>query len=499
MNKIRIALLGIGISLVKIAVAQGPGPLGPVPVPTENPITEEKRILGKILFWDEQLSTNDRVSCGTCHIPSSGGADPRLALNPGADGTFGTDDDVVGSMGVPRLDGSGNPVNDPTFGYGVQVTGRAAPSNLMAGYSHLNFWDGRAGEIFTNPEDGFTVEIASGAALENQAIQPILSSIEMARQNRDWDDVRAKLESVTPLLLASDIPTDMQDAVDANPTYPELFELAFGTPTINATRIAKALATYQRTLVPDETPWDLHIAGDTNALTADQKIGLNFLNMDMNCFHCHTPPMFTDNMFHNIGLRPSSEDLGRENITQNPNDRGAFKTPSLRNIGLRATLGHHGQLVDAEDAINFYLQIDGHVQFTQDQSLIPLGNGQFANYAILNIPVQTGNGTIIRANVIDFLMNGLTDPRVANEEFPFDRPTLISEMFMYLIVYCNSNYDGLENGTITKPYDTLREALVHIQDNATVRMTGNHTDIITIDRPVTLVAWSGVVTIGNSP
>ena len=75
-----------------------------VPVPSENPITESKRILGKILFWDEQLSSDNTMACGTCHIPSNGGTDPRPAINPGFDYLFGTDDDVIGSMGVVHYD-----------------------------------------------------------------------------------------------------------------------------------------------------------------------------------------------------------------------------------------------------------------------------------------------------------------------------------------------------------------------------------------------------------
>ncbi len=66
--------------------------LDPVPVPDENPVTEAKRILGKILFWDEQLSSDNTVACGTCHKPGIGGADDRLGVNPGIDFEFNTDD-----------------------------------------------------------------------------------------------------------------------------------------------------------------------------------------------------------------------------------------------------------------------------------------------------------------------------------------------------------------------------------------------------------------------
>ena len=83
-----------------IAVALGlawemPAQLPPVPVPAENPITEEKRVLGKILFWEEQLSSDNTVACGTCHIMAFAGSDPRPAINPGIDGTFGNADDAA--------------------------------------------------------------------------------------------------------------------------------------------------------------------------------------------------------------------------------------------------------------------------------------------------------------------------------------------------------------------------------------------------------------------
>ena len=77
---------------------QAQQPLPPVPVPNENPLTEAKRVLGKFLFWDEQLSSDNTVACGTCHIPANGGADsraPNLSIHPGANSIFGDADDVV--------------------------------------------------------------------------------------------------------------------------------------------------------------------------------------------------------------------------------------------------------------------------------------------------------------------------------------------------------------------------------------------------------------------
>ena len=75
-------VLGAASLLSVVAVGAG---LPPVPVPAENPITEPKRVLGKMLFWDEQLSSDGSVACGTCHRPAFGGADPRVGRNPGTD------------------------------------------------------------------------------------------------------------------------------------------------------------------------------------------------------------------------------------------------------------------------------------------------------------------------------------------------------------------------------------------------------------------------------
>ena len=101
------------LALPALAAAQS---LGPPPAPSENPITEQKRVLGKALFWDEQLSSDETMDCGTCHMPGHGGSDPRAggpALNPGPDGVFLTPDDIFGS---PAMHGSNS------FGHFVLAT-----------------------------------------------------------------------------------------------------------------------------------------------------------------------------------------------------------------------------------------------------------------------------------------------------------------------------------------------------------------------------------------
>jgi cytochrome c peroxidase len=445
LNRSNCFLLAVLLGMNGLADAQGPPPppppppppqgLPPVPVPPENPITEAKRVLGKILFWEEQLSSDDTIACGTCHIPSSGGAEPRTGIHPGLDAVFGTDDDVVGSPGVVRRNISGTVISDPVFGTEPQVTGRAAPTFMMGIFADENFWDGRAGEEFVDPEDGVTVVIANGGSLENQAVGPILSSVEMAKDGRTWDDVRTKLQSATPLTLARNIPPDMANALQANPTYPDLFANAFGDSTITAVRIAFAIATYERTLVPDQTPWDRFIAGDANAMTPNEIEGWNLLRNDTVCTRCHRPPTFSGDNFRNIGLRPSNEDLGRFTVTGNNNDRGEFKTPSLRNVGLKTSLMHVGWITDVADAVDFYnsgAENNGHVQFTADQDNVPnIGPGPDMNFGDILVPNLTQGGQPFKARVIEFLNTGLTDPRVGAETYPFDRPTLRSEIYVF--------------------------------------------------------------------
>jgi len=403
--------------------------LDPVPIPAENPLTETKRVLGKILFWDEQLSSDDTVACGTCHRPASGGGDPRQGVHPGPDNLFGTDDDMVGSPGIAHLTAPDQPATHPIFGLEPQITGRASPSFIAAMYADQLFWDGRATTQFMDPQDPNAVIIDSGGALENQAIGPILSSVEMAHEGRSWQDVIDKLVGAAPLALATDIPGDMAEAIALDGSYPELFELAFGDNGITAARIGLAIASYERTLVPDQAPWDLYVAGDATAMTETQIAGWGMLEQNTVCLNCHTPPLFSDNKFYNIGLRPSSDDLGREAVTGNTSDRGKFKTPSLRNVGLRPSLMHVGWIADTMDAIDFYNAntsnvTSDHVQFTQDQSGIPTEGGFEVDYASLSMASSSEN---MRANVADFMANALTDPRVASESYPFDRPILASE------------------------------------------------------------------------
>ena len=291
-----LALLCGGIGGWTAACAQLP----PVPVPAENPITEAKRVLGKVLFWDEQLSSDNTVACGTCHRPASGGADPRVGRHTGTDER--TVDDIWGSPGVVAMNEAGETLEHPMFGREPQVTTRIAPSNFGALWATEQFWDGRAGSEFLDPLTG-EVAIASGGALENQAHRPLV------QPRRD--------DAAGPDLGRSDREARGRTAVSAGPKPPSRMSplpsmrtrttrrcsrLAFDDPEITPVRIAFAIATYERTLVADQTPWDRYMAGDETALTEQAAYGWRTFQR-LHCVNCHEPPLFTINDFLNIGLR----------------------------------------------------------------------------------------------------------------------------------------------------------------------------------------------------
>ena len=389
-------------------------PLNPPPAPGGNQVTAAKAALGKTLFWDEQLSSTRTVSCGTCHFSANGGSDSRTvvgnarARNPGADGAFDTADDVFASPGVPsnNLDGTYSLSN--TYGFREQVTGRKSRSYIDAGYSNTLFWDGRAGAVFTDPLSN-QVLLPNGAALESQVLGPPVSDAEMAHAGRDWNDVAARVASSKPLALSPDVPAALKEWI-GNRAYTELFAEAFGTADVTPARIALAIATFERTLYSDRTPLDLAVSGIAPLPPAEAR-GQNVFNNQGRCNTCHAGTLFTDNQFHNIGLRPQTEDPGRFAVTGNANDLGEFRTVSLRNVSLRAPYFHNGRFATLEEVVDFYNRGGDFDAPNIDRNRIrPLG-----------LSAQQ------RADLVAFLRGALTDPRVAAGSSPFDRPMLYTE------------------------------------------------------------------------
>ena len=261
-----------------------PGPFLPQDPPTPpagNPVTAAKASLGKTLFWDEQLSATNTVSCGTCHRPAEGGSDPRTligdlrSLNPGSDGIQKTPDDIFGSPGVPRNNLNGTYTAAPFFGLRSQVTGRKAPSYLNAGYGFAGlFWDGRASDTFRDPITN-AILLDSNASLESQVLGPPTSDVEMGHVGQNWPQIAQRIAAAKPLIVAGNIPASLTSWIDGR-NYPELFEEAFGTPEVTPARIAMAIATHERQLITDRTPFDRWNAGIEN-LTPSELNGADCL------------------------------------------------------------------------------------------------------------------------------------------------------------------------------------------------------------------------------
>ena len=409
------ALLPAGVVLLLCALAppgnaQLPPPLAAPPAPIHGAVTPAKALLGKTLFWDEQLSSSRTVACGSCHQAASGGSDPRSlpgasrATHPGLDAVAGTPDDVSGSPGIVARDATDALKWSATFGLREQVTPRLAPSHINAAYASWLFWDGRAPGPFFDPENA-DLMFFDGAALENQATGPPLSGVEMAHAGREWSDVTARIITALPLALATALPPDLAGNL-AGRSYPQLFAAAFGTSEVTASRIAMAIASYERTLFSNQSPFDSLLAG-TTTLSEDETVGLQLFQM--NCAGCHSGALLTDQSFHNVGVRPAAEDSGRFAVSHDPNDLGAFRTPSLRNVALRPALMHDGRFSTLEQVVEFYDRGGDFNAPNKDLRIIPLGLSATE-----------------RAQLVAFLKRPLTDPRVAAAIFPFDQPALFS-------------------------------------------------------------------------
>ena len=396
------------------ALAQfGAVPLAPPPQPAGNVGTPAKEKLGKALFWDEQLSTSRTVACGTCHHAREGGLDPRAtvglprATHPGFDLVTPSGDDVTGSPGVPLETDDGNYARSTLFGIDEQVTKRRTMSHIDAGYPTELFWDGRTGQVLTDPLTGQVV-MSSGAALEVQALLPIVSSVEMGHLGRDWLDATTRISTSVPLALATDIPAELESWIGVR-NYPALFEEAFGTPEITPVRVAMAIASYERTLFSNRTPLDSALAG-TKPLTTQENRGRSVFNNQGSCGICHRGALLGDNAFADTGVRPAHEDSGRAVVTHHDSDMSHFRQVGLRNVALRHSFFHNGRFTMLEQVVDFYER-----------------GGDFDNpfKTLLIQPLVLEPQQ--KADLLAFLRRPLTDPRVAAASPPFDEPTLYGE------------------------------------------------------------------------
>ena len=196
-----------------------------------------------------------------------------------------------------------------------RVGPRRVPKLLNRGYGRSFFWDGRI------------------PILEDQVLQPVINSLEM--------DLELS-EAVSR--LAED------------PSYPSEFRKTFGREP-NQEDLARALASYVRTILSGASPYDRYLAGDADALDATERMGLELFRGKGNCVTCHLGPNLTDERFHNTGVGYKDgrfEDDGRFLVSGRDNDRGAFKTPTLRNAAETAPYMHDGSIATLEDVIDDY-------------------------------------------------------------------------------------------------------------------------------------------------
>jgi cytochrome c peroxidase len=197
------------------------------------------------------------------------------------------------------------------IGDGKKPLGRHTPTILNVAYGDLMFWDGRAD------------------SLEAQALGPIQSAAEM---NLPLDQAIQRLSAI--------------------PGYKTLFAKAYpGEPICDKT-IAKAIATFERTVVSSDAPFDRWIAGDSQVISAQAKQGFDLFNGKAGCAQCHSGWNFTDGGFHDIGL--ADADLGRGALLKLDAMQHAFKTPTLRNAAVRAPYMHDGSESSLEAVIDFY-------------------------------------------------------------------------------------------------------------------------------------------------
>lgn len=285
-----------------------------VSVPASAAPTPEKVALGEKLFLDKRLSVDDTVSCSTCHEPELGFVD-------------------------------GKPLSE---GVRQQKVTRNSPTVLNALFNATQFWDGRA------------------ATLEDQAKLPILNPREMGMPSPEA--VVAKVKGI--------------------PEYVTEFKRVFGRD-VNYDDLAAAIAAFERTQFSGSARFDRFMAGDSKALTASEKNGWALFNGKARCNSCHqgnaVSPLFSDQKFHNIGVAAHKQDfvqlarkgiqvvrlgdekqidelalqtnfseLGRFLVTKQESDVGAFKTPTLRNVGITGPYMHDGSLTTLWDVMDHY-------------------------------------------------------------------------------------------------------------------------------------------------
>jgi len=282
-----------------------------VNAPPDNPLSSEKAALGKLLFWDPILSGRKDVACASCHHPRFGYADNR-DVSIGVNGVgLGEDRRFASPNEIPFVKRNSQTLLNVAFN-GIDKADRYDPAAAPM------FWDMRV------------------ASLEAQSLEPIKAFEEMRgdayEEGKAVDSVVARLNAIQEYRVA--------------------FAKAFGGANpVTAGNLGKALATFERTLLANNSPFDRYMRGDRTAMTAAQIAGMQRFE-STGCTNCHNGPMFSDYKPHVLGVpdneKRAESDSGIKDMPY------AFRTASLRNLAFTAPYMHSGVFQTLGEVVRFY-------------------------------------------------------------------------------------------------------------------------------------------------
>ena len=295
--------------------------------PEDNPTSPQKVQLGKFLFFDPILSGNRDVACATCHHPSTGFAE-NLELSIGVNGHgFGLKRRFQQPNDIPFVKRNSPTIINTAFN-GIDFLNKYDPNSAPM------FWDSRA------------------QSLEEQALEPLKALEEMRGHTYSEGEIIPEvLRRLTRI-----------------PTYRQLFKEAFGEENaIRSENLARALASYERTLLTNNSRFDQYMRGDSSAISLSEKAGFRQF-IQSGCGSCHNGPMFSDYQEHILGV-PDHPKLAE--LDKGIDSSFSFRTPSLRNLRFTSPYMHNGSLPTLKRVLEFYEDIAGgkmrNPNLTQDQ------------------------------------------------------------------------------------------------------------------------------------